>query len=461
MKASRHRFPQRGVTLIELMVAVVLGLFVAAGVVTVAISTSNSNKAQTQLARLQEEGRFAITSLSRDLGMANGLYCNNSGGVVQTAVGSVSMDRPRSPLVFARDLIGNKAGATSGALGDVTTVWSGTSGTSKYPVAPTAPYSMPSFLFMRGYDCTLTGCAPVDPVAAGLPSMGMKLGDRVMGSDVVTVRYVNPATGWSIGGTTGSVMATDPATGALSSITLNPRKDEPARKNFVNGDLAMLADCSNTQIFAAAYADTTGLLKISDAENLPGRKVGAPALSAAPKIFDFNRDFQSVTYYLKVVSVANNGQPPFTGALMRRINGGLKPAGQGTQSGASEDELVRGIERLDFRYGVEGVEGNTRFLSAKDVDSSADCPPAEIEALTTTGCLWRGVKSIEVNILMDGQVPLHSLAVSDLAYTYGADDLSKPAGPSAHSIKPGDQGFPDQLLRREFTALVAVRNFNP
>jgi type IV pilus assembly protein PilW len=51
---------QRGVTLIELMVAMLLGLIVAGGIVTVFSSTSSSNKAQTQLARLQEEGRFAI-----------------------------------------------------------------------------------------------------------------------------------------------------------------------------------------------------------------------------------------------------------------------------------------------------------------------------------------------------------------------------------------------------------------
>lgn len=457
----RHAFHQRGMTLIELMVAAVLGLFVAAGVVTVFISTSNSNKAQIQLARLQEEGRFAITSLSRDLRMANGLYCNNTGGVVQAGSELPSLDHPRSPLVFARDLIGHDVSATSGALGDVTTVWGDTSGSAVYPAAPTAPYSMPSFLFMRGYDCTLTGCAPVDPAVAGLPPMGIKLGDRVKGTDVVTVRYVNPAGGWSIGSTSGAVIAADMETGGVSSITLNPRPGEPSRKSFVNGDLAMLADCSNTQVFAANYVQETGILTIPDAGNFTSREVGSPQLSSAPKIFDFNRDFQSVTYYLEVVSVANNGEPPFTGALMRRINGGLKQGSHGVQSGASEDELVRGIERLDLRYGVEDASGNTRFLSATQVDSSVDCPPAEIDALTTTGCLWRGVKSIEVSILMDGQVPLYTLAASDIAYTYGPDDVIKPMVPSGHPIKPSDQGFPDQMLRREFTVLVAVRNYNP
>jgi type II secretory pathway component PulJ len=56
---GQHGHRHKGITLVELMIAMVLGLLVAAGIITVLISTSNSNKAQMQLARLQEEGRFA------------------------------------------------------------------------------------------------------------------------------------------------------------------------------------------------------------------------------------------------------------------------------------------------------------------------------------------------------------------------------------------------------------------
>ena len=89
---------QRGVTLIELMVAMVLGLLVAAGIVTVFSSTSSSNKSQTQLARLQEEGRFAISRLGSDLRMANGQYCTNSGG---TALAGVKLLREAGAEVVA------------------------------------------------------------------------------------------------------------------------------------------------------------------------------------------------------------------------------------------------------------------------------------------------------------------------------------------------------------------------
>ena len=140
---------------------------------------------------------------------------------------------------------------------------------------------------------------------------------------------------------------------------------------------------------------------------------------------------------------------------MRRVNGAV--AGRG----GSEDELVRGVERLDFKYGVQDSSGKTSFLTAKQVDDSTACPPQEISAVTTVGCLWRGVKSVEVSLLMDGQLPLYTLAANDQQYRYSADDNTGLLAPSGHAIRPSDQGFPDQLLRREFTALVAVRNYNP
>ncbi len=48
--------------------------------------------------------------------------------------------------------------------------------------------------------------------------------------------------------------------------------------------------------------------------------------------------------------------------------------------------------------------------------------------MTTVGCLWRGIKSIEVSILMDGQVPLYTLSGNDLQYAYSADTTHRSAG---------------------------------
>lgn len=438
---------QSGLTLIELMVAMVLGLIVAAGIVTVFMSTSKSNHAQTQLARLQEEGRFAVTRLKDDLRMANGQYCTNSGGVAKAAAASqVYLDGLRAPKIYAKGAIA--------AMADVTTGWGVASGNT-YPAAPAAPYSFPSYLSMRGYDCGKTACLPVDPNATviSIPKMGTAVGSRVIGADVITLRYVNASRGWAVvdSGVAGTRMTVDAATpNAIQSIELaQSTSSEPPISEFT-GNIAMLADCSNAQIFVVTKAgnvltpDSTGNLDIP----APQQPL------SAPRVFDFSRDYQTVTYYLRVV---DNGSGQKTGALVRRVNGGV------VAKGGSEDELVRGVERLDFRYGVQDADGKVRYLTAGDVDKATgiNCPPSEPNPITSAGCLWRAVSSIELNLVIDGQAPLYTLAASEQAYSYGIDGQTTPAAPAAHTIKPSDQGFVDPMIRREFTTVVSVRNFNP
>jgi type IV pilus assembly protein PilW len=448
-RAIRNLRNSAGVTLIELMVAMVLGLIVAAGIVTVFLSTSKSNRVQNQMARLQEEGRFAVTRLKDDLRMANSQYCTNSGGVAKAASTSqVYLDGLRSPKVYAK---GTKT--ITGAMADVTTAWGATSGTNTYPAEPSSAYSFPSYLSMRGYDCgkTSSSCKPDDPhnTVAAIPAMGTAVNNRVVGTDVLTVRYVDSSRGWtvvapSVTGTHLAVSASSPTT--IQSITLaQATSSEPPPGSFAAGDLAMLADCSAAQVFAVAKASTTMLTP--DSSN----NYGAPAPQqpmSAPKVFDFNTDYLTVTYYVKVV---DNGNGQRTGALIRRVNG-------------TEQELVRGVERLDFRYGVEDASGKIRYLNADDVDKATGitCPPGEPQAITTKGCLWRAIATIEMNMVIDGQDPLYTLTPGDLVYSYAIDGNYTPVAPSAHTIQPSvDQGFVDPLIRREFTAVVSVRNFNP
>lgn len=61
---------QRGFTLVELMVAMTVGLFISAGVISLFIGTKQSYRTNEGMARVQENGRFAIEYLSRDLRQA-------------------------------------------------------------------------------------------------------------------------------------------------------------------------------------------------------------------------------------------------------------------------------------------------------------------------------------------------------------------------------------------------------
>jgi type IV pilus assembly protein PilW len=436
-----------GVTLIELMVAMVLGLLVTAGIVTVYLSTSNHNRVQTQLANLQEEGRFAIVRISADLRMANSFYCSNSGGVADNSGSNgIYMDGLRAPKVYAKGM--------AGALSDVTTGW----GSASYPATPVSPYYLPAFLFMRGYECGKTTCAPGAP--ATLPAAGTGFGARVIGASVLTVRYLDSSRGWAIGGVN-SAASTD-ASGKLRSVTVTPAAGEPLLSEFKPGHLLMLADCSHAQIFAVD-APSSGLFVVSATGNFPDTALSNPKPQSSPRLFDLNTDLLNVTYYLQVI---DGGSGQKTGALMRRAQ---LPGADSVRS----DEVVRGVERLDFMYAVEDRSGNTRFLHAPDVDTRAggsiDCPTSVPDADGTTasvnpyGCLWRAIKSIEVRILMDGQTPLHALTAHEMNYVYVTDGNTVPTAPddAKRAVKPREQGFANPMLRREFSALISLRNYNP
>ncbi len=426
-----------GLSLIEMMVALVMALIVAAGIITVFASTSSSNKVQQQMAALQEEGRFAIHSLRTDLANANGTYCSNTGGNAGLTTSGLYLDALRSPTVYAK---------TAVPLSDDTVTLP----------APSGAYSLPSSVFMRGYQCDASTCKPsglASLVASGIPAMGTAPGSRVKGADVLTIRYLKPGAGWAIVTSGGAVSGTTldaPTSATVTDINLVPMAGEPAVNTFT-GTLAMLADCSNAQVFTVSGAGGATLT--------PNNNYASPldiSTGAAPRLFDFTKDFQTVTYFLEVVD-AGNGHT--TGQLVRRVNGANQP-------------LVTGVERLDFRYGIIDASGNTEFLTADQVDSATDasgasitCPPdvATPGGMPATGCLWRAVQTIEVHILMDGQTPLYTLTPNEMKYVYTPDSASAtPIAPTAHAIQPNtDQGFPNPLLRREFTTLVALRNFNP
>jgi type IV pilus assembly protein PilW len=443
IRVRHHMLARRrmaGLSLIEMMIALVMALIVAAGIVTVFQSTSSSNRVQAQLATLQEEGRFAIHSLRSDLANANGTYCSNTGGNAGATSSGLYLDSLRSPTVYVESNLTNTG--VDGHFPD---------NTVSLP-DPTQAYSLPSSMFMRGYDCgTNSGsCKPVDPSAStDIPVLGTAVGDRVPGTSVLTIRYLRPGSGWAIVPSSASPGTTISASsdGTVTSIALDQLPGEDPTSDFTS-TVAMLADCSNAQVFTVANSSGTLTPNSNYAPPLDMSK------GAAPRVFDFANDFQTVTYYLRVAD-AGNGHT--TGELVRRVNG-------------TDNPLVRGVERLNFRYGVIDADGNTQFLTANEVDTHTTtdgtpipCPPgvATDGGMGTAGCLWRAVQTIQVNILMDGQTPLYTLTPAEMNYIYSPDGDTTPMPPSARSITPADQGFPNQLLRREFTTVVALRNFNP
>ena len=65
--------PQQGFTMVELMIAMVLGLLLTGALLTMLGQARNSFRLDESYAQMQDESRFAVRELSRDLRMG-GLY---------------------------------------------------------------------------------------------------------------------------------------------------------------------------------------------------------------------------------------------------------------------------------------------------------------------------------------------------------------------------------------------------
>jgi len=77
LSTNYNRARQAGLSLVELMVALVLGLLLSAGVITIFISAKQDYQVQDAVSQVQENGRFSLEFLSSDIRMAGYTGCNN------------------------------------------------------------------------------------------------------------------------------------------------------------------------------------------------------------------------------------------------------------------------------------------------------------------------------------------------------------------------------------------------
>ena len=76
LRATRTvSFRQTGLTLIEIMIALLLGVFVIAGVTGMFLSAKQSYRVQEALSRLQENGRFAMDFIGKSIRQADYRNC--------------------------------------------------------------------------------------------------------------------------------------------------------------------------------------------------------------------------------------------------------------------------------------------------------------------------------------------------------------------------------------------------
>ncbi len=434
-----------GFSLLEIMIALALGLLLSIGIMTLFSGTSRTNKLQDALARLQENGRFAVTRIERDLRMSAGQFCSNTAG--SSSTGLVPIVRARAPMVYAPEL----------HLPD--SMLNSLDATGLPSAAPAAaPYILSPRWFLQGYSCTASACTPALPSATAfnptpIPPMGLAVGQRVPASDVLTIRYLR-GTGWGIVASDPSAAPPDLSNGA--TITVKPLTGDDDFSKMKPG-LALITDCISPAIVPIAAA-ANNVATIGGI--LPG---ASDTLSHGSRIRDmrlFNFDsaetgFVTVSYYLAFRADDNpDARPNSTAAkrlipvLIRRENG-------------VEEELVRGVDQMVFRYGVLDKNGTMTFMDANEIEAKADtaadtvCTPPPDGIALEKGCLWRTVLTIEPHLLVNTVDELFGL--DDVSRTYRFNGSTQMLGDTAllpSGLKAGSH------VRREFVAYINSRNRN-
>ncbi len=312
MRSHTMHARQTGFSLIELMVALVLGLILTSGVISVYITSKNTYNVNNALGAVQEHGRFSLMFMDPEVRMAGYWGCRKLAPVSNFVATDSIYDY--TSAVFGYEATGTGVG--------------GSLDLNANPSYETTP---PQNAALWSPSLTVSGTVLYNAIK----------GTALRGSDIFMVRYV--------GGNPPALIApnygdsTDP--GKLYVSTTDAA-------NFAVGAYAVVSACNQNlapQAFKVTAVDTT-----------------AGTVSYASLLAHFDNTVATgnvglaVTYVYWVGKGADNGPSLYQGVVNN----------DGTFSAR---ELVSGIENMQVLYGVDTDADYVpnRFETASDVQNEA------------------------------------------------------------------------------------------
>lgn len=291
----RHR--QRGLTLVEMMVAVAIAALLLAGVVQIFISSKRTYSAQAALSRVQENGRYAMQLLTTDIRKTGYTGCfTNSLSTVQNIL--------------------NTSGTNTNYGWDSSTMLLGYTATSN--TSPTATWD-PTL------DSALTSLSPA-------PSVG---------SDVITIRYMS---------SDGLQLASPYTTSADFLVNTAQYNADPINV----GDVIMVTDCSQAAVAQITGTSNSGATQTSLAHASTSCSAGMCPGNQAAAILGFGAGseiarFRTYAYYIAT-------DPSTNMPALYRAN----PLNSTTGFGGATP-LVEGVRRMEIWYGFRGKNSNNKY----------------------------------------------------------------------------------------------------
>lgn len=332
---------ERGFSLVEIMVALVAGLALAAGIGQIFLSTKQTYQVQDQLSRLQENGRFAIDLLAHAVRMAGSLGC----GSRVTVLSNTLNGNDTLYFNFAVPVEGFEASNT--APGDT------------YAIKKTHP-------------------APSTSAKKWMPKLPdvspALIGDVIEGTDVLVVRGRRDR-----GANLASLdSATAPGHLTVQTASFDAQGctgDKDRINGICVGDTAMVADCRMARIFRITAADSSGLIEHAagsgDGSNACGNWNEPPG-SKAPQSLCLQYPFPTAAAPAGGVPAEVSGVATTVFFVSRREpdkaksdpNPGPSLYRRVSTGAMYKEELVEGVESMQILYGVDSGNGYVQFVPA-------------------------------------------------------------------------------------------------
>jgi len=317
------RRAQQGLTLIELMISITIGLVVVGAVSYVYLGSKGAYRGNESVARVQEAGRFALDAIGRDIRRTGALGCGTAASV--TTVSAVN--------------VGMQLVNTSTATDPTTLMVDGTG--QPFPIMGLVP---------KKYG----------PLTAAPAGWTAPAGLTYFNGDVVQMQIAS--------GVPQRVTTTpNPAAGTLT-INDNTLNGSPASMNFNPKDYAVLGNCAGAAIFqvqsnpapAAATPAVLGFAPAGAVTSLSGQT------DFATGTYPTLQHFDQVTYFVAQVP----------GSVSATYPNGLSALYRYSLNSGTAEELVENIEDLDIVYGVDtnGTHTAGIYWHADDVTKNNAWP---------------------------------------------------------------------------------------
>ncbi|MCD9030690.1 PilW family protein [Luteimonas sp. Y-2-2-4F] len=399
------RSAQRGFTLIELMVALVVGLLLVLGLIEVFSASRAAYQLSTGLARTQENGRFALDMLQRDLRAGGHFGCVND--QARFLPGNVTPSRPALVSTFLTDehqFTGQYQHVADEALRfDIPVQGHNAAGTS------------PGETLQIG-DTPTVATSGGQWAPAISATLFARLLQPVAGSDILVLRHFSPAGAHVAGVTLG-----EPAV-----VAFNTSHAERLTEGVGTPTIFGIADCMTAAVFGATADLTSGTLTVPVGGGNLRSLTEQPFVDGQATLHRAD----SVVYY---VGLNAQGNP----ALYR-----LRHTLVGGAVAFDNEELVEGIESLQVLFGQDSnVDALTR-------------PTGNIGSSAHAGALigggdenaWRRVGMIQVGVVARSP----ERAAAEQRDTGVAPPLSL----LGLTVTPSDDGY----YRASYEDAIALRN---